>query len=75
MYRFFPPAIATDASPFTSNTPLTEATGEAGASRRHRSSVFVHQSVASFSSHVVPNAFHVLGPDPVPPRRLRHLRR
>jgi hypothetical protein len=26
MYRFFPPAIATDASPFTPNTPLTEAT-------------------------------------------------
>ena len=26
MHLFFPPAIATDASPFTSNTPLTKAT-------------------------------------------------
>ncbi len=30
-------------------------------------SVFMHQLVASFSSHVVPNTFHALGPDPVPP--------
>ena len=79
MYLFLPPDIATEASPFTSDTPLTDATyvvpddseqwTEGGVSRMHRSSVLVHHSVASFSSHVVPDAFHALGPEdqPVPP--------